>query len=84
MVHRVIIVSLVGAASVSTCLGVDSRWFRLIADRNDDGGGGGALLDVLYDIESPSKYRCLVVAVSLQWHACGTRADIVQQELCNN
>ena len=47
--HRVIIVSLVGAACVvGICreLKDSRRRFRLIADRND--GGGGALMDVAY------------------------------------
>ena len=67
--HRVIIVSLVGVASVRVVM--DSRWFRLIADNNDGVGGGGALMDVLNRISS-RRVKFVVVSSSqcqwMEWH----------------
>jgi len=47
---------------------MDSRWFRLIADRNDGGGGGRALMDVLNRISSR---RVNIVVSSSHCHCSG-------------
>ena len=70
--HRVIIVSLVGAVSVRVVM--DSRWFRLIADRNDGGGGGGALMDVLNRISSRRRVNIVVSSSQCQWSGIDMRA----------
>ena len=52
---------------------MDSRWFQLIADRND--GGGGALMDVLNRISSRG-VNIVVSSSQCQWSGIDMRATL--------